>query len=85
MSEDDKKKLSEELEKKIENPDLAHVETKATEAEMILKLKKDDGSVVEFPMHCDIQMDYVEESNELKCSVCGHKEPSPGKPFISKA
>ncbi|MFW9996793.1 MAG: hypothetical protein ACFFD4_32425 [Candidatus Odinarchaeota archaeon] len=85
MSEEDKQKLSEELKKATENPDLAHVETKVTGAEMTLKLKKDDGSVIDFPVHCDVQMDYIEESNELKCSVCGHVEPSPGKPFISKA
>ncbi|MFW9994281.1 MAG: hypothetical protein ACFFD4_19710 [Candidatus Odinarchaeota archaeon] len=85
MSEEDRKALDEELKKAAENPELAHVETAATGAEMVLKLKKNDGSVVDFPVHCDVQMSYIEESNELKCETCGHAEPSPGKPFITKA
>lgn len=91
-SDDDKAAVSKELMEKVAKPDLEHTETTTTKAPMILKLKCQEGScktVNEFPVHCDVQMDYV-EPNQLVCNTCGTKmtvashHNKPMKPFIAK-
>ena len=84
--------MKKELEEKAKNPDLDKVETKATKAEMILKFKcQVCGEIIEFPTHCEQQMEYLEEGHKLKCDVCNTEEDGPLHcdknmiPFITKA
>ena len=76
ISEDDKANLSKELMEKVKNPDLAHTETSRTASTVALKLKCQSCDHTEELPSCDGQMmEFLEETNEMKCDICNRTEP----------
>jgi hypothetical protein len=74
---DDKSELSKELMEAVKDPKMAHVETKATKSEIILKLKCQKCAHKEdFPVHHDIMMELLDDGKTMKCTheECTHTQ-----------
>ncbi len=76
MSDEDKGELAKELQEKLKNPSLDHTETTRTASEVALKLKcQSCDHVQDFPSCDGQQMEYIEETKEMKCEICNKTEP----------
>jgi primosomal protein N' len=89
MSDKEKADVSKELAQAVKDPKLKHTETRQTASDIVLKLKCQKCTTTQnFPVHCDQQMEYVEQSNQLHCEVCNTNMAVPNhcnlpmKPFI---
>lgn len=89
--EEKEKTLREELDEKMKDPSLTHVETQEAKSDVVLKLKCDTcGAVSDFPVHCGTQMTF-KEGKGLSCDSCGESQSipehcnTPMKPMIASA